>query len=242
MVSKIENQKAPVRKSAFANWLSDESEQAAQIPTQSDEMHHVPPSPLDLIPKVEKKKRNRDFEHRNRTYTYRLSDKELGGKVANVARLLHVVVDEVARAFVEAALEEVNKGNIPFNAVPPNQSRLTLYPTGEETWKIQEQSGWSKDIPKSTRKRGKPLTETEKRNREKERNQTVVTYRWPADVNQKIVLVTEKIFGKALTRSEGRKGWVLTILLRAGLNAYETGKLPLRPQPIVTDKKELKWS
>ena len=71
-------------------------------------------------------------------------------------------------------------------------------------------------------------------------NTAVVAYRWPAETDQSLTVLTETVAGKAITRSDGRKGWVLTILFRYGLSMYEAGKLPLHPQPKVV-KMSLGW-
>ena len=220
------------RRAAFGEWNKSTQEEVAG-PNQA------PPSPLDMIPTAEQKRRNRSYEKRNRTFTYRLSDKEIGAMIAAVAQSLQVTADEVARAFVEAGMREARLGHIPFDSISPAARRMTLYPTGAETWSIQEQSGWPKPIPARS-ERKKPLSESEKRKRQQELNQFRVSYRWPEEVDKALTDLTESVIGKVLVRSDGRKGWVLTILLRYGLSAYEAGRLPLQPQPKVV-KMELTW-
>jgi hypothetical protein len=216
------------RRSAFEEWTSTP---AAETPTP-------PPSPLDQMNVAAPRQRNREYEKRNRSFTYRLTDKELGARIAAVAGSLQVTVDEVARAFVEVGIREARAGRIPFDSVPVVQRRMTLYPTGSETWSIQEQDGWQKIIPAFEKK--KPLSSVEKARRGQELNRFRVSYRWPAEVDQSLTALTETVAGKAITRSDGRKGWVLTILLRYGLSMYETGKLPLQPQPRIV-KMSLGW-
>ncbi len=196
------------------------------------------PSMLDMIPHATAHKRGRDYEKRNRSYTYRLTDQELGAKIAAVARSLQVTADEVARAFVEVGIREARAGHIPFDSVPPILQRMTLYPTGTESWTVREQEGWKQSIPLHEKK--KRLTKTDKSDRQKELNKFRVSYRWPAETDQALTSLTESIAGKAITRSDGRKGWVLTILLRYGLSMYEAGKLSLQPQPKIV-KMELTW-
>jgi hypothetical protein len=122
------------RRSAFEEWTSTP---AAETPTP-------PPSPLDQMNVAAPRQRNREYEKRNRSFTYRLTDKELGARIAAVAGSLQVTVDEVARAFVEVGIREARAGRIPFDSVSAVQRRMTLYPTGTETWSIQEQDGWRK--------------------------------------------------------------------------------------------------
>jgi hypothetical protein len=198
------------RRNAFQDWAQQQHE-PAQIPEST---FPAPPTPIDLMGMAKPRQRSREYEKRNRSFTYRLTDKELGAKVAAVAASLQVTVDEVARAFVEVGIREARAGRIPFNSVPPVQRRLTLYPTGAETWKIQEQDSWQKIIP--PRVRQKPLSSTEKAKRRQDLNRFRVSYRWPNEVDQSLAALTEMVAGKAITRSDGRKGWVLTILLRMG--------------------------
>ena len=222
------------RRNAFQDWAQLQRE-PAQIPEST---FPAPPTPIDLMGMAKSKQRNREYEKRNRSFTYRLTDKELGAKIAAVAASLQVNVDEVARVFVEVGIREAKAGRIPFNSIPPVQRRMTLYPTGSETWRIQEQDSWQKTI--SPRVRQKPLSSAEKARRRQDLNKSVVAYRWPAETDQSLAALTETVAGKAITRSDGRKGWVLTILLRYGLSMYEAGKLPLQPQPKIV-KMSLGW-
>jgi hypothetical protein len=222
------------RRNAFQDWAQLQRE-LAQIPENTTP---VPPTPIDLMGMAKPKQRSREYEKRNRSFTYRLTDKELGAKIAAVAASLQVTVDEVARVFVEVGIREAKAGRIPFNSIPPVQRRMTLYPTGSETWKVQEQDSWQKSI--SPRERQKPLSSAEKARRRQDLNKSVVAYRWPAETDQSLAALTETVAGKAITRSDGRKGWVLTILLRYGLSLFETGKLPLQPQPKIV-KMSLGW-
>ena len=219
----MSNKSGDQRRSAFEEWVQERPERV-----QGQSALPAPLTPMDLMG-PEPKTRNREYEKRNRSFTYRLTDKELGAKIAAVAASLQVTVDEVARAFVEVGIREARAGRIPFNSVPPVQRRLTLYPTGTETWNIQEQDGWRKTV--LPREKKKPLSSTEKAKRRQELNRFRVSYRWPTEVDQSLAALTETVAGKAITRSDGRKGWVLTILLRYGLSMYEAGKLPLQPQP-----------
>lgn len=216
------------RRSAFEEWTSMP---AAETLTP-------PPSPLDQMNVAAPRQRNREYEKRNRSFTYRLTDKELGARIAAIAGSLQVTVDEVARAFVEVGIREARAGRIPFDSVPAVQRRMTLYPTGSESWSIQEQDGWQKIIP--AHKKKKPLSSAEKARRGQELNRFRVSYRWPTEVDQSLTALAETVAGKAITRSDGRKGWVLTILLRYGLSMYEAGKLPLHPQPRIV-KMSLGW-
>jgi len=222
------------RRNAFQDWAQQQSE-SVQIPESSVP---APPTPIDLMGVAKPRQRSREYEKRNRSFTYRLTDKELGARIAAVAGSLQVTVDEVARAFVEVGIREARAGRIPFDSVSAVQRRMTLYPTGTETWNIQEQDGWRNTVP--PREKQKPPSSAERARRRQNLNTAVVAYRWPAETDQSLTVLTETVAGKAITRSDGRKGWVLTILLRYGLSMYEAGKLPLHPQPKVV-KMSLGW-
>lgn len=183
-------------------------------------------------------RRNRSYERRHRTFTYRLTDKEISDMVGAVAESLFVSVSDVARAFVEVAIDAARQGKIPFEEVPIIKRHLTLYPTGTETWELREEAGWPKELP--VRRKKRKLSEVEKRQRQKQLNEYRVSYRWPATVDEQLTRLVENLFGVPTTRSEGRKGWLLTILLRYSLNAYQTGRLTLDPQPSIV-KQRLKW-
>ena len=183
-------------------------------------------------------KRNRTYERRHRTFTYRLTDKELNDKLVAIAESLFVTVNDVARAFVEAGIAAARQGEIPFDNIPFIKKHLTLYPTDNETWEVRTEANWPKEIP--VRKRKRKLSEVEKRQRQQHQNQYRVSYRWPASVDEQLSRLVEHLVGIPTTRSEGRKGWLLTILLRYSLNAYQVGRLPLDPQPAIV-KQRLKW-
>ena len=227
-----------MRKNPFDQDRSNQAVPTPGVPGSPAGQQDSALTPFDMMG-AQPKSRNRDFEKKNRAYSYLLQDKELGPRVAAVAQSLQVTVDEVARAFVEAGIQAAHQEKIPFGDLPPQNRRMTLYPTGNEKWSIQEEKGWAKEIPvRADRK--KPMSEAEKQKRRKELNQYVAAYRWPADVDDALTKLTEEVAGKALTRSDGRKGWVLTILLRYALATYEAGALPLQPQPKVV-KMELTW-
>ena len=139
-----------------------------------------------------------------------------------------VPVDDVARAFAQAGIEAAQRGKIPLNTVPLVPKRLTLFPTGMETWSIREDAGWPKEI--SPRKKKKKISELEKKQRQQAANQFRVSYRWPGVIDDQLNQLTEQLIGKPKARSEGRKGWLLTILFRYSLQAYRLGFLPLEPK------------
>jgi len=206
------------------------------LPTQATD-------PLNTIPTAgERKPRNRDYEKRNPATTYRITDENLAGEILAIAQELTVAADEVARAFVEAGLRAARANQLDFSGVRPSQGRLSLYPTGNEKWVVHDEPvDWSRVIP--ARRKTKPLSDFERAQRQKERNRLRVYYRWPDALVRQIEDLTKAVVGlpanQPALRSEGRKGQVLTMLLRFGIEAYKAGRLPLNPCP-VTVKSRLK--
>jgi len=197
----------------------------------------LPTDPINMIPTAtESRPRNRDYEKRHPKTTYRVTDENLAGEILAIAQSLTVAADEVSRAFVEAGLRAAKAGQLDFAAVRPSQGRMSLFPTGSEKWVVHDEPvDWSRVIP--TRKKAKPLTDFEKTQRQKERNRLRVHYRWPDALVRQIEELTTSVVGLPINqpalRSEGRKGQVLTMLLRYGLEAYKAGRLPLNPCPVV---------
>ena len=206
----------------------------------NEEVHEL----MDEIPAAGAKeigktgKRNRKFEKEHRAFSYRLTDKEINDKIAGIADALLVPVDDVARAFVQAGINAARLGRIPLHTIPLAPKRMTLFPTGNETWEIREEASWPNEI--SIRKKKRRLSEFEKKQRQRELNQFRVSYRWPASIDDQLKQLVEQLIGKQKARSDGRKGWVLTILFRYSLNAYQAGLLPLEPKTVVV-KQGLKW-
>jgi len=204
-----------------------------------DKLHDL----LDKIPsapsvlKRSTTKRDRTYERTHRTYSYRLTDKVLAENIAGIAEDLLVPVDDVARAFVEVGLKAAQKGEIPLERIPLVPRQMTLYPTGRETWEVRQEAGWPKEVP--VRKKKRRLSEVERKQRQQARNEYRVSYRWTAAIDAELTHLAESHFGKTI-RSEGRKGLVLTILLRYGLEAYRAGRLPLKAE-IRTANQRLKW-
>lgn len=200
------------------------------LPTQATD-------PLNTIPTAsERQPRNRDYEKCHPATTYRVTDATLASEILAIAQELTVAADDVARAFAEAGLQAARAGRLDFSGVRPSRGRLSLYPTGNEKWVVHDEPvDWTKVI--QTPKKSKPLSAVEKAQRQKERNRLRVHYRWPKALVQQIEELTAAVVGltqnQPVLRSEGRKGQVLTMLLRYGLEAYKAGRLPLNPCPVV---------
>ena len=200
------------------------------LPTQATD-------PINAIPMAaEHKPRNRDYEKQHPKTTYRITDENLAVEILAIAQDLTVSADDVARAFAEAGLRAARANQLDFSDVRPSRGRMSLYPTGSEKWVVHDEPvDWSKVIP--AHKKAKTLSAFEKSQRQKERNRLRVHYRWPETLVRQIEDLTNTVVGlppnQPALRSEGRKGQILSMLLRYGIEAYKAGRLPLNPCPVV---------
>lgn len=198
----------------------------ASLPTMATD-------PVNTIPTAsERKPRNRDFEKKHPKVSYRISDENLPQEILVLARSLTVSADEVSRAFVEAGLQAVQDGRMDLSQILVTRGRMSLYPIGREQWVVHDEPvDWSKAIPTVNKKRG--LSDYEKSQQQKTSNRLRVHYRWPNQLIEQINdLYCEVMGSQPVQRSEGRKGQLITMLLRYGIEMYKAGRLPLVPQPV----------
>ena len=90
--------------------------------------------PVDVLARrPSKARRNRDWERRQRETVgfagYRGIPPELNDEIKDVAEELGVRVGEVARAFLEYALEAYYRGELQLEP-QPRPGKFTLYPAG----------------------------------------------------------------------------------------------------------------
>jgi len=187
---------------------------------------------LSYIPDPEKPK-SRKYEKKYPAYRYRLTDKEIGMHISDIAYKENLKVDDVARIFVEHALEHIKE--IPLDRVPIHNRRASLFPKDGRmptvTFEVRE-DGWPVTPPPRRPERSKTrLSLEERKQQQKNRNQYRVAYRWPAELNAAIKAVAEEKFGAPASRADGRTGWVLTILLRYALARYYAGRWTFKPRP-----------
>ena len=204
--------------------------------TRRDTLAELPNDLFDLMPNAPSKTKSapagnagKAAKPRRPCFTYRLTDATIRPEIFDIAGSLRVPVDDIARAFVEVGLRAAAWNQIPFDQVPIH-TRMTLYPTGKETWLVADEPMNCTPQPMQRGKRRK-LSEAERAERQQKLNAFRVSYRWPPHIDQALDELTAKVFGSPnLPRNEGRKGWVLTILLRYGLALYKVARLPLVPQ------------
>jgi hypothetical protein len=139
---------------------------------------------------------------------------ELREQVLALAEHLGVTVDEVARAFVEYGVKCVGEEKLHLRARPnPLGRKMTLFPK-ERAKGWQETNGAPREIP--ARKK--------KQSRQGKRVYPAVSYRLPEKVH-------DDISGLAMDL-DVPLGDVVSFLLQSGLDAYRSGKLSLKPQPL----------
>ncbi len=203
----------------------------------------TPVEPLELIPAAEPKaRRNREFEKQHPAYVIRVRDISLREKILALAQSLSVPADDVARAFLMAGLEAADKKAIDLSGIRIIRGRMTLYPTGGETWKVHDEPvTWTPQLPEVQRKRSR--TETEKSATQRERNQKRLAYRLPPEIVERFERCYLQVMGieseRELARHAGRKGELFLLLLDYGLRMHLAGRLPLNPE-IVSVQARLK--
>lgn len=159
-------------------------------------------------------KRNRKWEKEHRPYRYVNVSVELREQVLALAKHLGVKADEVARAFVEYGVECVNEEKLHLRAQPnPHGRKMTLFPKDRA-------KGWheANDIPKEIPARKKKQMSKVKK------VYPAVSYRLQKKVHERVCCLAMNL--------DVPLGDVVSFLLQHGLDAYRSGKLSLKPQPV----------
>lgn len=159
-------------------------------------------------------KRNRKWEMEHRPYRYVNVSVELREQVLGLAEHLGVTADEVARAFVEYGVACVDEEKLYLRPQPnPYGRKMTLFPK-------ERAKGWQEtnESPREIPTRKKKLSGRTKR------VYPAVCYRLPEKVHADIC-------GLAMDL-DVPLGDVVSFLLQHGLDAYRSGKLSLKPQPM----------
>ncbi|MEA3351171.1 MAG: hypothetical protein U9Q82_11155 [Chloroflexota bacterium] len=185
-------------------------------------------SPLDGIStgnwRPEKRDRDRGWEKSNRAYSYRSVAPEIHKAILTLAEDLMVTVDEVAEAFVQYSIFCIERGELQVEAyIKPKARRMTLFPDGEAGW---QEVSWDPTSPTNKKKR-------QNKNEKKQPWKKVTSYR----IDKK----SHAIIRQLADEHNIPTGEVVTLLFGHSLNAYRSGKLLLKPQP-VTVKMTLKGS
>jgi hypothetical protein len=191
-----------------------------------------PPAPVNLIPGP-KSRRSREYEKSHPKFSYRLTDKSIADQVLGIAQSRSISADEVAEAFVLAGLNASRLGKINWSGVRPTQGRMTLRQSAGDTWVVHDEPvTWAQEIPPPVKRKRK--TDIERERERRERDALRVHYRWSADVDEALDQLTRQVMGyradEPLARKDGRKGEILTVLLRFAISAYQSGRITLTPK------------
>ncbi|MBI9047536.1 MAG: hypothetical protein JEZ06_23835 [Anaerolineaceae bacterium] len=168
-----------------------------------------PASILDQIPI--KTSRSRDWEKRHHTKTYRGISVSLQTKLKHLALELGVPVSDLARAFFEFGIQSLNENKLNLDPKPSGQ-HMTLYP-------FEGYEGSAENLtpsPANTKK-------TFKMSSPKDAWRSIVSYRIPPELHFQIKSISQK---KTVPVGE-----LACVLLKYGLEKYETGTLNLVAQP-----------
>jgi hypothetical protein len=208
--------------------VTEEKQDWSEQPTTEVELASSPVvSPKTVVEQLRvaaERKRNRSWETENRSFLIRGVPPKLTTAIKEIAVVLNVRTDDVARAFFEFGLECHQKGEINLTPVLSNQ-RLTLFPQSGNSWQRKAQPGWVEKIldfqpPAKPDRKGKTA---HKSNQEK-------AWRW--QVSYRGIPDEVKTTLRHLhQRHSVPLGEVATSLLGHSLEAYQTGRLALVPQP-----------
>ena len=220
------------RRNAFVNyprWNQPQQEPGQQA-TQ-------PPTPLDLIPAVRPKKRGRQWEKRNRAWSYKIPRplwdvaKQIRDDIYAIAQFREdgkprgdsTTVDAVATALIDWALG--------FAEQDPSflSPRTNPHPRGRlMTLAWEEWNGWPRELPTPSRR-------TRRADKEAKDKVFVLTYRWPEELVQRIKLLAGKGLG---TTNNAQKynplkysvpvGEVVVKLLQRAIDDYKNGRMRLQ--------------
>ena len=218
------SRRSPFESSQFGKSLSKQAAQE-QIPVMSQaEGAFSGDTHLQGIPTTDKKSRDRGWEQDNRSMLFRGIPVVIKNTIKEIAADLQVRADDVGRAFLEYGLLCHGRGEIQFTPVLSDQRR-TLFPRSKSGWGKSALPGWYEKIwdnQPPARKQSKRSSKSQGKGEKSWQQQ--VSYRGiPEDTQEAI---------RALHRQcQVPLGEVATMLLGHSLEAYQTGKLVLNPQP-----------
>jgi hypothetical protein len=213
-------------------WEQSPTGESSNRPTSSpnwgDTTEVEPPAPPMATPVIEqlrvaeKKSRDRSWEKANRSMLIRGLPGRLHQAIKEIASILQVRADDVARAFLEYGLLCYQRGEIHITPVLSDQ-HLTLFPSPRSEWGKDQLPGWYEKIwdpqapiPPAPARKGKAVAEKPW--------QRQVSYRCIPEEVQSAIRELHRQYNVPL-------GEIATLLLGYGLEAYQNGRLVLRPQP-----------
>ncbi len=213
-------------------WASSEPTPPDTVEQFSGESFATPPvrpatSVIEQLRVAEAKQRDRSWEKKtaNRPTTYRGVPPKLQAAIKEIAADLQVNVDDVGRAFLEFGLQCYQQGEIRMTAVLSNQ-RLTLFPA-TDAWGSKPRPGWFEQVWKAR----SPDPGTKQRNRRKADASTEKPWQWPRVSYRGLPDELKTAIQELHQQHHVPVGEVITLLLGHALDAYQSGRLVLNPQP-----------
>ena len=93
----------------------------------------VPLEPMEAIPaalerRPSRAKRNRAWEAKHRTRSYRYIPDEVHQEIVAIAQQMHVPTGEIVRRLLEYGLEALREGRLALAPHPRSAISMTLYP------------------------------------------------------------------------------------------------------------------
>ena len=189
-----------------------------------------PPQATSVVEQLrvaEVKERSRNWEKRtvNKPATFRGVPPKLHQALKDIAADLQVSVDDVARAFLEFGWQCCQRGEITLQPRLSNQ-RLTLFPQGD-SWGGAQKPGWVERVW-GTHPPEKTKASSRKR---KSEDDEVKSWRWPKVSYRGLPEELRQAIHQLHEQYHVPVGEVVTLFLGHALEAYESGRLALTPQP-----------
>ncbi len=209
----------PAAEPAESGWGTETPQPAAQAPAA------VPV--VEQLRVVEKKQRDRSWEKQgeNRPTSYRGVPPKLQAEVRHVAADLQVTVDDVSRAFLEFGVQCYRKKEIKI-APTLSRQRLTLFPD-PDNWAGVKRPGWYERVWDQPA----PKAANGKKSSHKGDTEMVKPWKWPKASYRRLPAELVETISQLHETHSVPVGEIVTLFLGHALEAYQTGRLILEPQP-----------
>lgn len=177
---------------------------------------------IEQLRVAEARQRDRSWEKSNRSMLIRGLPVKLCQSIKGIALALQVRADDVARAFLEYSLLCYQRGEIHVTPVLYEQRR-TLFPDPRSDWGKDQLPGWYEKVwdPQPPEL---PVSPRKSKTVEEKPWQRQVSYRGIPDEMQTAMRELHRQHNVPL-------GEIATLLLGHALDAYQSGRLVLSPQP-----------
>jgi hypothetical protein len=219
------------RKSIWNSTETEISEPGGQTTWEGHSPLSGEQQPPEAIPVVEqlrvaeKKERNRQWERQpeNRPMLIRGIPPVLRASVKEIAAVLNVRIDDVARAFLEFGLKCYRSGEIQIQPVL-SDGRRTLFPSPDAGWGRNILPGWYEKVwDQQPPQKGVRSKRQSNSTRDK-------PWKWQASYRGIPEEIQAEIRQIRISK-EVPLGEIATMLLGHALEAYKTGRLVLNPLP-----------